>query len=355
MSFLINWDLLSDGKEADALRQFLNDRFKEIERPPFLGPLQVTEFDFGDVPPEVAIKDICDPSPEFYLPEDPDIWRPATPPTPPTIPGLSSGGLTASSSLNSFSTGVEHASAAGYGYHHASDAETAQSLFNGVTRQLRRRERMRGQESDEELSRLASARNLSVSGLDTIAEEGIRHAERSDYFSPNSNTAVASSSRVFAASHVPQFAYGTGWSGSVGLGLGLGLSSGTGSSYHKTASRHSPNHNLHRPLLHSAPASFSGSLASIASSNRYDYASDITVASEAPLPPRLTDHEVALQYADTMRRESDAQVELEVVYKGNMRLAMSTELIVNQPTPAFMVLPLTLTLTGFHFTGKTNG
>ncbi|KAI8909399.1 hypothetical protein DFJ77DRAFT_433549 [Powellomyces hirtus] len=180
MSFLINWKLLNDGAEAEGLREFLNARFREIERPPFLGPLKVTELDFGDVPPEVAVVDICDPAPEFYLPDDPE---------------------------------VEH--------------------------------------------------------RDDISES---------YF------------------------YG---------------------SHHPSAS---------------AAQNFS--------------IPELVIPVESPRLPRRSDHEVALEYAETMRRSSDAQIEFEIVYKGNMRLAVKTELIVNQPTPNFMVLPLVLTLTGFHFTAS---
>ncbi|KAI8898331.1 hypothetical protein BC833DRAFT_590191 [Globomyces pollinis-pini] len=50
-------------------------------------------------------------------------------------------------------------------------------------------------------------------------------------------------------------------------------------------------------------------------------------------------------YETIERTESDAQLDLSIVYNGNMRMSISTSLIVNQPTPGFMVLPLTLTLT----------
>ncbi|KAI8592518.1 hypothetical protein BDZ88DRAFT_494034 [Geranomyces variabilis] len=177
MSFLINWDLLADGAEADGLREFLNARFSTITRPSFLGPLKVTELDFGDVPPEVAVTDICDPAAEFYLPDDPEIWRPSTPPAAPSVAGI--------------------------------------DLEEG-------------------------------SGSATL----VQHDQNADFADPS------------------------------------------------------------------------------------------------------CDHEIAAEYAATMRRASDAQVEFEIVYKGNMRLAIQTELIVNQPTPAFMVLPLLLTLTGFQFTAS---
>ena len=41
----------------------------------------------------------------------------------------------------------------------------------------------------------------------------------------------------------------------------------------------------------------------------------------------------------------DCQVELSIAYKGDMKMTITTELIVNQPTPNFMTLPVKLTLT----------
>lgn len=54
-----------------------------------------------------------------------------------------------------------------------------------------------------------------------------------------------------------------------------------------------------------------------------------------------------LHQAQLLRKPNDLQVELWIKFNGNMRMTVTTELIINQPTPAFMVLPLTLTLTGF--------
>jgi len=48
----------------------------------------------------------------------------------------------------------------------------------------------------------------------------------------------------------------------------------------------------------------------------------------------------------------DIQIELEVVYQGNLRLTVMTELILNKPTPAFMTLPIKLALKGISFRGK---
>lgn len=47
--------------------------------------------------------------------------------------------------------------------------------------------------------------------------------------------------------------------------------------------------------------------------------------------------------------ESHAQVEVSIKYDGNLKMTISTSLIVNQPTENFMVLPLILSVTKCSF------
>lgn len=70
MSFDINWSLLQDGVEADKLKTFLNSKFESVTRPNFLGPVQVSQLDFGTIPPEIAVTNISDPLEEFYFDDD---------------------------------------------------------------------------------------------------------------------------------------------------------------------------------------------------------------------------------------------------------------------------------------------
>ncbi|KAJ3021337.1 Mitochondrial distribution and morphology protein 12 [Thoreauomyces humboldtii] len=353
MSFLINWDLLNDGQEAEALRSFLNARFRQIDLPPFLGPLQVTELDFGDVPPEVAVIDICDPAPEFYLPEDPEIWRPSTPPSVPGFPGL--GGRGPASSVMSgdeWDTGYEGT------VDDRNEDTVSESYFYGAPHsQGGAYDHMESTPDEHEMSSLAAARNLSYDNFGYLADQQ-RPVQRQQPARP-----VFSPPPSFSRS--PTYSYGSRWSGHIGLGLGLGLSSprppATTSNHSHSFSSSSIPH--FRPAISSAPPSIiAHSFATtLTASTTFSDTPEIEIypppsprilPPAPPVRPMLTDHQVAESYADGMRRQSDAQVEFEVVYKGNMRLAIQTELIVNQPTPGFMVLPLVLTLTGFHFTAS---
>ncbi|KAJ4366320.1 Mitochondrial distribution and morphology protein 12 [Neocucurbitaria cava] len=70
MSIDINWDTLTGGADGTArtetIRAFIHDKFQQVTLPRFIRSVHVHSFDFGSVPPEIEIKDICDPLPDFY-------------------------------------------------------------------------------------------------------------------------------------------------------------------------------------------------------------------------------------------------------------------------------------------------
>ncbi|KAF1955196.1 hypothetical protein CC80DRAFT_89258 [Byssothecium circinans] len=70
MSIDINWHTLTGGTDgaarAEAIRAFIHERFQQVTLPRFIRSVHVHSFDFGSVPPEIEIKDICDPLPDFY-------------------------------------------------------------------------------------------------------------------------------------------------------------------------------------------------------------------------------------------------------------------------------------------------
>ncbi|KAF1851593.1 uncharacterized protein K460DRAFT_273713 [Cucurbitaria berberidis CBS 394.84] len=70
MSIQVNWDTLTGGADGAArtetIRAFIHDKFQQVTLPRFIRSVHVHSFDFGSVPPEIEIKDICDPLPDFY-------------------------------------------------------------------------------------------------------------------------------------------------------------------------------------------------------------------------------------------------------------------------------------------------
>ena len=70
MSVEINWETLTGGPDgqllAERIREFVHERFQQIPLPKLIRSVQVHTFEFGTIAPEIILKDICDPLPDFY-------------------------------------------------------------------------------------------------------------------------------------------------------------------------------------------------------------------------------------------------------------------------------------------------
>ncbi len=70
MSIDLNWEALTSGPDGEALaeriRCFIHDKFQTVPLPRFIKSVTVHGFDFGTIPPELDLKDITDPLPDFY-------------------------------------------------------------------------------------------------------------------------------------------------------------------------------------------------------------------------------------------------------------------------------------------------
>jgi distribution and morphology protein 12 len=76
MSVDIQWETLTAGPDgvrlAESICAFIHDRFQQVTLPRFIRSVRVHSFDFGCVAPEIELKDICNPLPDFYEDEDDD-------------------------------------------------------------------------------------------------------------------------------------------------------------------------------------------------------------------------------------------------------------------------------------------
>ncbi|EMC98648.1 hypothetical protein BAUCODRAFT_65552 [Baudoinia panamericana UAMH 10762] len=74
MSVNIDWQTLTDGpdglKFAECIRDFVHERFQHIPLPSLIRSVKCHHFEFGSIAPQVTLKDICDPLPDFYEDED---------------------------------------------------------------------------------------------------------------------------------------------------------------------------------------------------------------------------------------------------------------------------------------------
>lgn len=131
MSVQFDWDrLLQDEAQlSEKIRQFLDDQFQKLPLPSYISSLSVTSFSLGTVAPEVTIKHITDPFPEFYEDEDEDEDEGQPPPPPPPMSPASE------SSLPSYTTEDEDSGTpapAGLHYFHPSPSDIISSMRSPI-------------------------------------------------------------------------------------------------------------------------------------------------------------------------------------------------------------------------------
>ncbi|RAH50253.1 ERMES complex subunit MDM12 [Aspergillus brunneoviolaceus CBS 621.78] len=76
MSIEVDWGTATSGPDGEALaeriRSFIHDKFQQVALPRFIRSVQVHSFDFGTIPPELEIKDFCEPFADFYEEDEDD-------------------------------------------------------------------------------------------------------------------------------------------------------------------------------------------------------------------------------------------------------------------------------------------
>ncbi|KAK0631707.1 hypothetical protein B0T14DRAFT_418105 [Immersiella caudata] len=70
MSIDLNWETVTSGPDglelAHKIRDFIHTKFQSVPLPRFIKSVTVHDFEFGTIPPELELKDITDPLPDFY-------------------------------------------------------------------------------------------------------------------------------------------------------------------------------------------------------------------------------------------------------------------------------------------------
>ncbi|KAL5364815.1 mitochondrial distribution and morphology protein 12 [Aspergillus floccosus] len=76
MSIEVDWKTATSGPDGEALaeriRSFIHDKFQQVALPRFIRSVQVHSFDFGTIPPDLEIKDFCEPFADFYEEDEDD-------------------------------------------------------------------------------------------------------------------------------------------------------------------------------------------------------------------------------------------------------------------------------------------
>ncbi|KAK0746412.1 hypothetical protein B0T18DRAFT_438402 [Schizothecium vesticola] len=70
MSIELNWDEVTGGPDglelANKIRDFVHTKFQSVPLPRFIRSVTVHDFQFGTIPPQIELKDVTDPLPDFY-------------------------------------------------------------------------------------------------------------------------------------------------------------------------------------------------------------------------------------------------------------------------------------------------
>src|ERR1700733_9220369 len=97
MSVEVNWSKLDDSL-SEKVKEFLNEHFKKITKPSFIGEVEVVSFDWGTEPPQIEITRITEPFDEFYA----DDLEDEQPPSSEEVESVSNSTRELPSSANSY-------------------------------------------------------------------------------------------------------------------------------------------------------------------------------------------------------------------------------------------------------------
>ncbi|EXJ62061.1 hypothetical protein A1O7_02494 [Cladophialophora yegresii CBS 114405] len=335
MSVDIGWETITSGPDgaalAEKIRGFVHEKFQQVALPRFINAVHVHSFDLGTVCPEIEIKDICDPLPDFYEDDDDDE-----------------------------DDGDEDEI-------RAEDDETKAAKNQSL-------ESMRGNGSEG--AALSSRQPRPTPQLSNI----LTSSEFAEFAARGQSASAHTLSGPFPRSTTPGIPGGTSnlsyfhfpGSGLSGTQTPLAaLASGT--PFTPRPWSHDPAYNAAAqhtastergqlqpvPSVHGDPSTRPSTANSISSPRE----SESGLSSSPPSQNRHTpgtdsrhdstlDDETALSPARLHSRQpSDLQVVASVKYAGNVRMTLTAEILLDYPMPSFVGIPLKLAITGLTFDG----
>ncbi|KAJ3953064.1 Mitochondrial distribution and morphology protein 12 [Colletotrichum tropicale] len=330
MSIDLNWETLTTGPDGEALalriRDFIHTKFQAVPLPRFIKSVKVHDFEFGAIAPELELKDITDPLPDFYEEnpdieddeeEDEDVPEP-TPPTPQQVPS-----------------------------------------------ELRAAERRRQMEDISVPPRLRTHPLRGQSG---------------DFPSPFLGVSTPGILGGTSNLHYFQSHLGTGWSGTqtplaavagAHMGNRLDTSAVVSPVSSPLLNGYSPSHSRHASLSSISPSDFNPA-AFAQQQQLQDLREKASVSTLAPTsagasrPPTRDTHvpadsapiqeeedEEQDENAPRFRepRPEDLQAVFRIRYAGDVRLRLTAEILLDYPMPSFVGIPVQLSVTGLTFDG----
>lgn len=261
MSVDLEWNRL-DSSLAKTLVDILNRQLVNVKRPSFIGPVEITGFDFGNVPPDVELVDLRDIHPDF-LEDDSDM------------------------------------------------------------------------ESEQDNVKVTEGAEGEDDGYEWVSRRASRHGLAED---------------ALAYHHLPPHVrYGRSPATDLFMSTPT-LYPGPPREHWGVAALHS-NFNGYQPPP--PPPRTSASHCSLPASPPESFPAD---GPHPFIPPRnsATASDVTQSPDDSISQQSqpDLQVHLHVNWQSNLRLTLTTSLLINYPSPSFMSLPIKLSVTGVVFNSE---
>ncbi|KAI6713540.1 hypothetical protein PZA11_005811 [Diplocarpon coronariae] len=316
MSIDLNWEKLTTGPDgaalAERIREFIHEKFQTVTLPRFIKSVKVHAFEFGSVAPEIEIKDICDPLPDFYEEADDD-------------------------------SGEEEREEQGDGWKPRGIEETL--------RERRRTDRVERSNHPSQVTHLPPYIDTSLPSMRSMQNPG-------DSGSPFLGVSTSGISGGTSNLHYFHSQLATGLSGTQ-----TPLAAVAGAHFPHGWPDHSNLHSSHQGHRHTAsgsslsppPAADSkaqvlrekASVSTLATSNSTtrpqtrDGLLEETIEEEPrPIPRRFREPNA-----------EDLQTVFRARYAGNLKLSLTTEILLDYPMPSFVGIPVKLNITGLSFDG----
>jgi len=316
MSIEINWAALTGGPAGDALaesiRAFIHDRFQQVELPKLIRSVKVHAFDFGNVPPELVLKDVCDPLPDFYGDDNDDEEE--------DDDDLPSG------------------------------SSSPQTYVAAQQEQRRRNEidayntRMRSQSSATTAAAASESRGRPFS----------RPTLNTSFTgAPSMRSTLASPTGLLTRAQTPGIPGGTANMSYFHLPLNTSTRSGAITPLAAVAGGHYQGTwpEMHQSYSHNANDDLDQFSPEI-HHNTSTYRHHNNHSQSLPSPPSPTqNHKSARAHTTDDRSPDDVQIVAHLRYSGNIKLSLTAEILLDYPMPSFVGIPVQLNVTGLTFDG----
>ncbi|KUJ24206.1 uncharacterized protein LY89DRAFT_14337 [Mollisia scopiformis] len=316
---LLNWDTLTTGPDGDALaekiRNFIHEKFQTVTLPRFIKSVKVHEFGFGSIAPEVEIKDICDPLPDFYEETEDDY-------------------------------GGED------DYEEAEDDGRSKNTDHETLRERRRMDRLERTNGSSQSSHPPAYIDTKTLGMRPmqfpndvgspflgVSTPGIPGGTSNlHYFHSQLATGLSGTQTPLAA--VAGAHYPNGWPDYANMSSSNGL-----------GHRHTPSGSSLSPPPTADAAQRSlrekASVSTLATSN----STTRPKTSEGFVEPPIEEEPTSPPRRFREPRIEDLQTIFRVRYSGDVKLSLTAEILLDYPMPSFVGIPVKLNITGLSFDG----